>query len=115
MSDSFHHPHDAPVSAGLRFTSELIAWIAGPWAVSLLSNWLVLPSLVLLVGLPAVFSTPGPVRVGIEIALYLVAAIAPWFVWSAVASGLADGIVIASVAVGMPRFSWLIKGAPPDR
>ena len=26
----FPHPHDTPVSAGLRFISELIAWIAGP-------------------------------------------------------------------------------------
>jgi hypothetical protein len=66
--------------------SELIAWIAGPWAVPLLSNWLFLPSLVLLFGLPAVFSTqndkrqiivstPGPVRVGIEVLLYSVAGI----------------------------------------
>ena len=30
MSDEFHHPHDTPVSAGLRFLSELIAWFVWP-------------------------------------------------------------------------------------
>ncbi len=123
MPDEYHHPLDTPVSAGLRFLSELIAWIAGPWAVALLSNWLVLPALFLLVLLPAVFSTqndkrqiivstPGPIRIGIEVLLYSVAAVAPWYVWSAPASGLALGIVIASIALGMPRFLWLSKGAP---
>ncbi len=106
--------------------SELIAWIAGPWAVGLLSNWLVVPSLVLLVGLPAVFSTrndkrqiivstAGPVRVGIELLLYSVAAVAPWFVWPATASGLAVGIVVASVGTGIPRFLWLVNGAPQQK
>ena len=126
MSDDFHHPHDTPVSAGLRFLSELIAWIAGPWAMALLSNWLILPSLVFLVGLPAVFSTlndkrqvvvstPGAVRVGIELFLYSVAAIAPWFVWPAAASALAVGIVVASVGVGIPRILWLAEGAPQQK
>ena len=123
MSDKFEHPHDTPLSAGLRFLSELIAWIAGPWAAALLSKWLVLPSLALLIGLPAIFSTrndkrqvvvatPGPVRVGIELFLYSVAAVAPWFVWPDAAAGLAVGIVVASVWAGIPRFLWLAKGAP---
>lgn len=120
--DDFHHPHDTPVSAGLRFLTELIAWVAGPWAVALLSKWLILPALVILVGLPAVFSTrndkrhiivptPGPVRVGLELLLYSVAALAPWFVWPAAISVLAVGIVVASLVAGIPRFLWLIKGA----
>lgn len=86
------------------------------------SKWLVLPALILLIGLPSVFSTPndknkilvptrGTIRVAIEFLLYLVAAIAPWFVWSRTASGIAVGIVVASVVVGVPRMIWLIKGA----
>jgi hypothetical protein len=47
--------------------------------------------------------------------LYSVAAITPWFVWPEAVSGLAVGIVIASVAFGIPRFLWLIKGAPSDK
>ena len=119
----FPHPHDTPVSAGLRFISELIAWVAGPWAVALVSNWLVLPAIIVLVGLPSVFSTtndkhkvivptPGPARVGIELLLYAVAVIAPWFVWSTVASVMAAGIVIAAVITGFPRILWLMDGAP---
>ena len=121
-SGKFHHPHDTAISAGLRFLSELIAWVAGPWAVALVSTWLVIPTLVLLVGLPAIFSTrndknqvivatPGKIRVGIELMLYSVAAIAPWFVWPALVSGLAAGIVVASLVAGIPRFLWLVDGA----
>lgn len=122
-SEKFLHPHDTPVSAGLRFLSEVIAWVAGPWAAALVSTWLVIPTLVLLVGLPAVFSirndknqvivaTPGTVRVGIELMLYSVAAIAPWFIWPGLASGFAAVVVVASLVAGIPRFLWLVKGAP---
>jgi hypothetical protein len=122
-TEQFRHPHDTPVSAGLRFLSELIAWIAGPWAVALVSNWFVLPAIIVLVGLPSVFSTtndkrkvvvptPGPVRVGIELFLYAVAIIAPWFVWSTAASAISTGFVIAALVTGIPRMLWLMDGAP---
>ncbi len=117
------HPHDTPVSAGLRFGSELIAWIAGPWLAYSLSGWTLLPTLLLLVALPGVFSTPGdknkivvatpgPVRILIELSLYAVAAIAPWLVWPdwlAIGSGIIVGL---SIAFGMPRLLWLARGAP---
>ena len=91
-SDDFHHPLDTPVSSSLRFLAELIAWVAGPWALALLSTWLILPALVFLVAIPAVFSTrndkrtvvvptPGPIRVALELLLHVVALDAPWFVW----------------------------------
>ena len=126
MPEKLPHPHDTVVSGGLRFLSELIAWVAGPWAVALISTWLIIPTLVILVGLPAVFSTrndkhqvvvptPGIIRVGIELLLYSVAAIAPWYVWPDVASGLATGIVVASLVAGIPRFLWLMKGAPLEK
>ena len=122
-TDDFHHPYDTFVSSSLRFVSELIAWIAGPWALSLFSNWLIFPTLTLLVAVPAIFSTrndkrkivistPGPVRVGLELSLYTVAVVAPWFVWSTAVSGVAVGIVIASLVAGFPRFMWLVRGAP---
>ncbi len=74
----FSHPYDTRLSSSLRFVSELIAWVAGPWAISTISAWLVVPALALLVGLPSIFSTrndkrqvvgstPGPVRVGLEL------------------------------------------------
>ena len=103
--------------------TELIAWVSGPWALAVISNWLILPAIIVLVGLPSVFSTPnnkhkivistpGPVRVGLELLIYAVAAVAPWHVWPIQASGLAAGIVILSLVTGIPRFLWLINGAP---
>ena len=123
QSNDFRHPYDTPVSAGLRFLSEIVTWVAGPWAAATYAGWLFLPVLVVLVGLPSVFSTkndkrtivvatPGPVRVGIELLLYLVAMIAPWFIWSTAVSAVAVGIVVASILTGIPRFLWLMKGAP---
>ena len=122
-SDDFRHPYDSLVSSSLRFLSELIAWVAGPWAVALFSTWLVLPALALLVALPAVFSTrndkrtivvstPGPVRVALEVLLYTVAVIAPLFVWPNAVSVMAIGIVVASFLTGIPRMMWLVRGAP---
>jgi len=46
------HSFDMPVSSGLRFASELVAWVAGPWAIAQISGWLVVPALVILIGLP---------------------------------------------------------------
>lgn len=33
-SDTFTHPCDTPFSAGLRFAVEVLAWVAGPWAMA---------------------------------------------------------------------------------
>ena len=107
----------------MRFLSERIAWVSGPWAGALVSQWLVLPTLVLLIGLPSVFSTrndkrtvviatPGPVRVGLELFLYSVAMVALWFVWTPITSGVAVGVVVVSLGLGIPRTLWLLRGAP---
>jgi len=48
---------------------------------------------------------------GIELLQYLVAMVAPWFVWPAAAAGLAVTIVVASLVVGIPRIGWLLRGA----
>ncbi len=119
------HPFDTPLSAGLRFGSELIAWIAGPWATGTYSAWLFAPALLVLVALPSVFSTPGdknvivvatpgPVRVLIEFGLYAVALAAPWLVWPQPVAIATSLIVVASVATGVPRIAWLFKGAPDE-
>lgn len=117
------HPYDTPISGGLRFLAELIAWVAGPWAASLVSPWLIVPVLVVLVGLPSVFSTPGdkkqivvptpgPVRLLIEALQFVVAAIAPWFIWPTWVATLCVFIVIATIGFGIPRMIWLARGAP---
>ena len=94
--------------------------------MALLSGWLALPALALLVGLPSIFSTrndkrkvvvstPGAVRVGLELLLYLVAVVTPWYVWPAPISAVAVVIVIASLVAGIPRILWLVRGAPRER
>ncbi len=119
-----NHPYDTVLSSGLRFLTELIAWVAGPWAASLYSNWLVVPAIVLLVGLPSIFSTPndkntvvvptpGAIRVVIEFLLYSVAAVAPWFIWSRGVAAAAVIIVFATIITGVARTRWLFRGAPP--
>lgn len=118
-----NHPHDTVLSSGLRFLTEVIAWVAGPWAASLYSNWLVVPTIVLLVGLPSIFSTtndkntvvvptPGGIRVVIEFLLYSVAAVAPWFVWPPLVAAVAATIVFATTITGNARTRWLLRGAP---
>ena len=119
------HPFDTPLSASLRFGTELIAWVAGPWAAGTYSGWLIVPVLVLLVGLPALFSTagdknvivvatPGPARVLIELVVYATALLAPWLVWPQPVSFATSLVVVASVATGIPRIAWLLKGAPDE-
>ncbi len=122
---AFGSPHDTLVSGALRFLVEIIAWVAGPWAVAQISLWLVVPVLVILVGMPAVFSTvgdkrkvivptPGPVRVLIELLLYVVAVGGAWIAWPIVPAIVSTVIVIAALATGIPRTMWLLRGALLD-
>ena len=123
VGSDFKHPFDTPVSSGFRFLTELIAWVAGPWAASAVSAWLIVPVLVVLVGLPSIFSTPGdkkqivvatpgPVRLLIEGLQYAVAAVAPWLVWPAWAAVICSMVVIVAIALGLSRMAWLVRGAP---
>ena len=120
---ALQHPFDTPLSSGLRFLVELIAWVAGPWAVAQQSPWLIAPSLVVLVGLPAIFSTPGDkrqiivatpglLRALLEFALHAVAVTAPWLVWPTLPALAATAVVVVALATGIPRIRWLIRGAP---
>lgn len=121
-NESFIHPYDTIFSGGIRFVVEIIAWVAGPWYISLVSSWLVFPVLIVLVALPAVFSTKndkrhvvistlGSVRIVIELLLYFIAAVAPWYIWSALFSFCTTLVVVVALIVGGPRFMWLLKGA----
>ena len=123
MSEQFHHPFDTPLSSGLRFLAEIIAWVSCTWAAVQQSVWLAIPVVVILVGLPSVFSTPGdkkqivvatpgPVRILLEFVLYAVGVACAWVVWPTWLAVVATVIVLAAVAVGIPRTKWLLRGAP---
>lgn len=117
-------PYDTWLSGGLRFLLELVAWVAGPWAAGTwLGGWAILPAAVILVGLPAVFSTPGdkeqvivptpgPVRFMLELDLGIVAAIAAWYVWPPGAAIATTVLAVLVPITGWRRARWLMRGAP---
>jgi len=116
--------HDT-VRGGVRFLTEIVAWVATPWALWQHSIPLAIIGVVLLIGLPAVFSTPGdrpggdgPVAVPgivtvILVLVQLVAATtAAWAIWP---WWLAAGVtVLCLVVIGteQPRWRALIGNIP---
>lgn len=117
-------PYDTPRSSATRFLVELAAWTAGPWAAAeLFGPWAIIPAVVVLVGVPAIFSTPGdkrtilvatpgPVRMLIEVALAGVALISSAYVWPVWASLAVAILVAAMLATNARRLRWLVAGAP---
>ena len=118
-------PYDTALSSGLRFAIEIVAWVAGPWAAGELtgSGWAIVPALVVLIGLPALFNTPGdkkttgiptpgPVRILIEMLLLVAAIAGAWIVWPVWAATLVSVIGLAMVITGRHRYQWLATGAP---
>ena len=123
---TFVHPLDTPLTSGLRFFAEVIAWVAGPWAAAQQSIWLIVPAAILLVGLPAILSTQGdkrqivvatsgPLRDALELGLQAAAIAGSWLIWPAWLAAVATAVVVAAVATGMPRTLWLLRGAPAPR
>jgi len=114
------NPLDTAASSATRFGIELAAWLAGPWAAAeLVGAWWAVPvALVVLMGLPATFNTPGdknvdgiatpgPIRIGIEMLLLVVAIASAWYVWPTWAAILVTLLGLAMVATGVPRYRWL--------
>ena len=118
-------PFDTIASSATRFGIEIVAWVAGPWAVAhAVGSWWPVPlALIVLVGLPALFNTPGdktatgiatsgPVRIAIEMLLLVTAvgsALLVWPVWAAV---IVMALGVALLLTGIPRYRWLAAGAP---
>jgi hypothetical protein len=109
----------------MRFAVEIIAWVAGPWVAGQQVLLMAVPAIIVLVGLPYVFSTkgdkkqvvvatPGTVRVLIELFLYAVALGAPWVVWPIPVAAITSIIVVAALIMGVPRLGWLMRGAPVE-
>jgi len=117
------HRHDTVAGSGFRFLTEVIAWVTGTWVVGLVHPFWGVLALIIMVGLPTVFTTtgdkkhtmvetPGPLRALIDFFQFAVAALAPWFVlpiWMAAACVV---IVVAAIFFGRARFFWLFRGAP---
>jgi Protein of unknown function (DUF2568) len=105
----------------LRFAAELVAWVATPWALAAHSPVLAGAALLTLIGLPAVFVTPGDkVKVVVAVPGYvtvvlgvsqLVAAVtAAWAAWPLPVALLVWALVLATVHAEVPRWRRLTGG-----
>ncbi|MFD4950993.1 hypothetical protein [Streptomyces sp. NPDC058451] len=111
---------DDRIASTLRFTAELVAWVATPWALSKYSWVLAVLAVVVLIGLPTVFSTPGdkkqviiPVSGTVTILLVLLqlaaAVIAAWSAWPAYAAVLVSLLAAATLVTERHRWRWLVS------
>lgn len=113
--------HD-PLRGGLRFLTELIAWVATPWALWSHSAVLAILTVVLLIGLPAVFSAPGdrpggdapvPVPGAVTILLVLIqlaaATAAVWVLWPPWAAVLVAALCLIVTITEQPRWRSLLR------
>ena len=111
----------AGVASGLRFATEIVAWVATPWALVGHSLTLACLSVVLLIGLPTVFATPGDkpgaplVRVPGVVTIALVvlevgaAAVSAWVVWPTAAAVVVSVLAGATVVAEIPRWRRLAR------
>lgn len=117
---------DSRLASGLRASSELVAWIATPWALWSVSIPLAILSVVVLIGLPTVFTTPGdkahgvvPVPGVVTIALVilqLLAAVASsWVAWTTPVAIAVTALAAACVITELPRWRWLTRRGPTSR
>lgn len=126
MIDKRPPGHDY-ASGGLRFLTELIAWVAVPWVLWPHSVALAVGAVVLLIGLPAVLSTPGdrpgggtlvsvPGIVTILLVLMQLAAAtaAAWVLWPLWAAAAVTVLCLVVVVTEQPRWRWLLsaRGGP---
>ncbi|WP_245672182.1 hypothetical protein [Nocardia anaemiae] len=118
MSESPNLTGQGRVASVMRFSTELIAWVVTPWALAGHSVVLAVVSVVVLIGLPTVFATPGDkkqVLVAVPgwgtialIVLQLVAAvIGSWVAWPVWLAVLVSVLAVLTVLAELPRWRWL--------
>jgi hypothetical protein len=105
----------------LRFASEIVAWVATPWALAGHSPVLAGVALLLLIGLPAVFATPGDkvkvvvpvpgqVTIGLVVVQLVAAVVSAWAAWPVPVAVLVSALVGATVYTELPRWRHLVGG-----
>ncbi len=107
----------------LRFATEIVAWVATPWALADYSWLLAVLSVVVLIGLPTVFSTPGdkanvivavpgPVTILLVLLQLAAAVVSSWVAWPLWAALVVSAMAAATLLTERPRWRWLIS---PER
>ncbi|MGQ4375697.1 hypothetical protein ACN6K9_005112 [Streptomyces sp. SAS_267] len=105
-----------------RFATEIVAWVATPWALADRSWLLAVASVVLLIGLPTVFATPGdksnvlvPVPGWVTVVLVLLQLVAAvvfsWLAWPAWAAVPVTVLAAATCVTERGRRQWLLSRA----
>jgi hypothetical protein len=113
---------DDRVPSAFRFAAELAAWVAAPWALAAYGWPLAVLSLVVLIGLPAVFATPGdkqnvmvPVPGAVTVLFVLTelaaAVVSAWWVWPVWAAVPVTALACAVLVTERPRWRWLLSPA----
>ncbi|MFD4611299.1 hypothetical protein ACFWOT_25050 [Streptomyces sp. NPDC058440] len=93
---------DDRIASALRFTAELVAWVATPWALSKYSWVLAVLAVVVLIGLPTVFSTPGDKK-------QVIIPVSAWSAWPAYAAVLVSLLAAATLVTERHRWRWLVS------
>lgn len=113
-------PGHNDTASALRFLTELIAWVAVPWALWPHSAFLAIAAVIVLIGLPTVFGTPGdkpsvlvPVPGAITILLVLmqlVAAVAgAWAAWPWWVAAAVTALALVVPLTERPRWRHLLR------
>ncbi|GAA5036015.1 hypothetical protein [Actinopolymorpha pittospori] len=111
---------DDRVPSVLRFTTELIAWVATPWALFSHSWLLAVVAVVVLIGLPTIFATPGdkrqviiPVPGAVTFLLVLIQLAAAvtfaWVAWPTPVAVLVSALAAATLVTERQRWRWLVS------
>jgi hypothetical protein len=104
----------------MRFATELVAWVATPWVLFGHSWLLAALSVVVLIGLPTLLSTPGdkanviiavPGWVTILVVLLQLAAavICSWLAWPVWAAVPVTVLAAATLVTERRRWRWLLS------
>ena len=113
-------PNRPGLASALRFATELVAWVATPWALAGVSPVLSVASGVILIGLPAVFATPGDkarvmvaspgyVTVALVVLQIVAAVTSAWLAWPPAVAVAVCVLAAASVVAEVPRWRWLLR------
>lgn len=112
-------PDDRAASA-LRFATELVAWVATPWALAGHSWPLAAVSVVALIGLPTLFSTrgdkanviiavPGWATILLVLLQLAAAVISSWLAWPAWAAVPVTVLAAGTLVTERRRWRWLVS------
>ncbi|WP_406044456.1 hypothetical protein OG799_08220 [Micromonospora sp. NBC_00898] len=105
-------------ASALRFLTELIAWVATPWALAAHSVPLAVAAVLVLIGLPTVFATPGDKRqvlvpvpgtvtIGLVVLQLVAAGVSAWLAWPTAVAVAVTGLVLLTVVTELPRWRRL--------